>query len=120
MLELSFETHVDAEPNGFLAGGAGFEIFAFRKLGFVRMSLSSDSGHAYDARNFAVGMVEKDPVAFFHFFRHEIARLVIADSEPRRPSVFSELVDRVFRGFGLHKPIAHVSGLRMGGFYGIR
>jgi len=83
LLELSFETNVDAEPNGFLAGGAGLEIFAFRKLGFVRMSLSSDSGHAYDARNFAVGMVEKDPVAFFHIFRHEIARLVIADSEPR-------------------------------------
>lgn len=118
-MEFPFEPYVDAEPNGFLAGGAGFEILAFRKLGFVRKGASGDAGDADDARNFAVGMVKKDSVAFFHFFRHEVARLVIADSEPRRPSVFFKLVDRVFRRFGLHKPIAHVSRLRMGGFYGI-
>lgn len=120
LLELSLKTHVDAEPNGLLAGGAGFEILAFGKLGFVRKGFSSDPGNADDARNLAVGMVKKNPVAFFHIFRHEIARLVIADSEPRGPSVFFKLVDRVFRGFGLHKPIAHVSQLRMGGFYGIQ
>lgn len=110
LLELSFEAHVNAEPNGFFAGGSRFEILAFRKLGFVRKGFSGDSGNAYDARNFAVGMVKKDSVAFFHFFRHEVARLIIADSEPRRPSVFFELVDRVFGWFGLHKPIAHFLG----------
>lgn len=108
--EFSFEPHVDAEPNGFLAGGARFEIFAFGKLGFIRMSLSNDSCHAYDARNLAVGMVKKNPVAIGHFLRHEIAGLVVPNAEPRRPSVFFELVDRIFRRFGFHEPVAHFLG----------
>jgi hypothetical protein len=55
-------------------------------------------------------VVKKRQVTGFHFFPHEIPRLVVADATPRLAGDFCEVVDAEDIGFGFDQPVAHGLG----------
>lgn len=78
--------------------------------GVVRISLLADPCHTRDVRRFAVGMIEQDEVANFHYVTHHIAGLVITNPVPVSRAICDKLCVGVNIKFRFHQPtVDHAS-----------
>ena len=109
---LLHELHVDVQPARRVPRRLGVVVGALAiELRHVRVCRSCDRNDAGDARLRAARVVEERAVAHLHLVAHEVARLIVANAEPRRRLFrrLDEVVDRELVRLGFHQPVAHAS-----------
>src|SRR5579859_2586987 len=102
--------YVDVEPARIVPGSFGVEVFALAiELGFIGIGQFRDLGDSGDSRLRTTRVVEENAIADHHLITHEIARLIVAHTPPRRGLArrSRQIIDAEHPGFGLHQPVIH-------------
>lgn len=77
------------------------------ELGLICMSRRAYSCEPSDPDFRAWWVIEEDSISDLHVVSHIVASKIVAYSEPARWAISCEVIDRVFSGFGFHKPVCH-------------